>query len=654
MSESVRPARPVRLAALPLTLFVVTALAEAAAVALSWGLEPWTDTGVYGVYSPALAGAGLLVALRHPRSPIGWLMLWLGGSNAVLADLAQGYGLRAAERGWPAGRASEWTSTGSVVLQMAPSIVLWLVFPTGRLLSRAWMSVAAAGVVASVLAVGGYSFSHRADGDFVGGLNPYIVEWLPTSEMWLVGNVFLVVAMVGSATALVLRLRRSNGVERQQLKYLVVAVVTAAIVLPLGPVLWERYPIMRAIVAIVLLAQPFAVCVAMFRYHLYDVDRVISRTISYGLVTAVTVSVYVVSVVALGALLGRRSAVATAGATLAAAATFRPVRRSAQSLVDRRFDRNRYDALHRMGQFIDDLGNGRAAPEDVEALLRDVTSDPALTIHHRPHGDDTAGVVAAGGAIAIPVRRGHALIATITAPSALHERRSLLNDLLLHAGVAIEIAGLRTQLRHQLNEVEASRARLVAVADGERRRLERDLHDGAQQRLVSIGLALRHAQHQLRDDVSGAGDTLDAAVGEIAMAIDELRELAHGLRPSTLDAGLGPALRELAQRAPVPVAVDTTDERFGTDAETTAYFVACEALTNAVKHAHADHVTVHARASSGALVVRVADDGIGGATPAGGSGLRGLADRLSALGGTLTIDSGRTGTTVTARIPCAS
>ncbi len=651
VSESVRP---VRLAALPLALFVVTALAEAAAVALSWGLEPWTDTAIYGVYSPAIAAAGLLVASRHPRSPIGWLMLWLGGSNAVFTDLAQGYGLRAIERGWPAGRVGEWTATSSVVMQMAPTFVLWLVFPTGRLLSRAWMSVAASGVVASVLVVGSYSFSHRSDSEFAGGLNPYIVEWLPTSAMWVVGNAFLVAAMVGSAAALVVRLHRSNGVERQQLKYIVFAVVAGAIVLPLGPFLWDRYPIMRAMVAIVLLAQPVAVCVAMFRYRLYDVDRVISRTISYGLVTAVTVGVYVISVVTLGALLGRTSAVATAGATLAAAAAFRPVRRRAQSLVDRRFDRNRYDALRRVEQFIDDLGNGRAAPEEVEALLRDVTSDQELTIHHRPHCDDTGGVVTAGAATSLPVRRGHALIATISASSALNERRSLLNDLLPHAGVAIEIAGLRTELRHQLDEVESSRARLVAVADEERRRLERDLHDGAQQRLVSIGLALRHAQHQLRDDESGAGDTLDAAVGEIAVAIDELRELAHGLRPSTLDTGLGPALRELAQRAPVPVTVDTTDARFGADAETTAYFVACEALTNAVKHAHANHVALHATASSGALVVRVADDGIGGATPTRGSGLRGLADRLSALGGTLTIDSGRTGTTVTARIPCAS
>ena len=168
-------------------------------------------------------------------------------------------------------------------------------------------------------------------------------------------------------------------------------------------------------------------------------------------------------------------------------------------------------------------------------------------------------------------------------------------------------------------------------------------------------MALRHAQHQLDvDDRADASSTLDDAVAEIAVAIDELRELAHGLRPSSLDAGLGSALRELARRAPLPVTVDSTVERAAPDAETTAYFVASEALTNAVKHAHATRVAVCADRRDGKLIVRVADDGIGGATPHSGSGLRGMADRLAVVGGTLTIDSGLTGTTVIASIPCES
>jgi signal transduction histidine kinase len=641
--------RGLRISAVPFALFVVVVLAELAAVLLSWGLEPWTDTAIYAVYSIVLAGAGALVASKYGRNPIGWLMLWLGLSNALITDLSQGYGLRAHEQGWRAGTVAEWSSSASVVLQIVPLLLLWLLFPTGRLLSRRWLTVVAAGGVASVLVVGGYSFSHRADAEFVDGSNPYVVDWLSSGAIWVIGNACLVVALVGAAAAPVVRYHRSARLERQQLKVFAIAAALAVVVLPLGPLLWERYPVARAVVAVALLAQPVAVCVAMMRYRLYDIDRVISRTITYGLVTAALIGIYITTVVALGALIGRSSTLVTAGATLAAATAFHPVRKQAQSVVDRRFDRARFDALRRTDRFIEDLHAGRAAPEQVQAVLRDVTGDPELTIHYR--ADDDAGDLVAG----IPVMRGDALVATVTGSSIQNERPSLAAEVIDAAGLAIEIAGLRVELRRRLDEVEASRARLVTVADDERRRLERDLHDGAQQRLVSIGLALRHAQHQL-----GAGDhpeasrTLDSAVVEIAGAIEELRELAHGLRPSSLDAGLGSALRELARRAPLPVSIATTGERFAPDAETTAYFVAIEALTNAVKHAHASRVALCADQRDGALILRVADDGIGGATPHGGSGLSGMADRLAAVGGTLTVDSGHTGTTVIASIPCAS
>ena len=228
---------------------------------------------------------------------------------------------------------------------------------------------------------------------------------------------------------------------------------------------------------------------------------------------------------------------------------------------------------------------------------------------------------------------------------------------MLDAGaLAVEIARLRVELRRQLGEVEASRARIVAAAEDERHRMERDLHDGAQQRLVSIGLALRHAQHAL----GPAGDpevvrTLDGAVAQVTVAIDELRELARGLRPAQLDAGLGPALRELASRAPLPVEVDADGDRFPTHVETAAYFIACEGLTNAVKHAHATEVRLRTRHTGRSLVVSVADNGVGGAVARNGSGLTGLSDRVAAHGGTLRIDSGQGhGTTLIAELPCGS
>ena len=252
------------------------------------------------------------------------------------------------------------------------------------------------------------------------------------------------------------------------------------------------------------------------------------------------------------------------------------------------------------------------------------------------------------------MRRGALSLGTVVHDPALGERPDLLDSVIGAAGLAIEIARLRVEVRRQLAEVEESRARIVTAGYEERRRLERDLHDGAQQRLVSIGLALRHAQAQLPTGSAPAA-TLDATVAELARAIEELRELARGVRPAGLDDGLAHALRELASRSRLRTSVEVTEERFGDTIETAAYFVASEALANAAKHAGASHVLLRAARSNGSLVVSVDDDGVGGAAPSGGSGLAGMADRVAALGGVVTVVSpaGR-GTVVTAELPCGS
>ncbi len=236
----------------------------------------------------------------------------------------------------------------------------------------------------------------------------------------------------------------------------------------------------------------------------------------------------------------------------------------------------------------------------------------------------------------------------------LGDRPDLLQSVIEAAGLAIEIARLRVEVRRRLAEVEESRARIVTAGYEERRRLERDIHDGAQQRLVSIGLALRHIQVQLPAR-SREADELNATVGEVSDTIEELRELARGVRPAGLDDGLSTALRELASRSPLPTRVEATEERFEDRLETAAYFVASEALANAAKHARASKVTVSAARLNGTLVLRVRDDGLGGALPSQGSGLAGMSDRVAALGGTLRVDSppGR-GTVVTAELPCES
>jgi signal transduction histidine kinase len=177
-----------------------------------------------------------------------------------------------------------------------------------------------------------------------------------------------------------------------------------------------------------------------------------------------------------------------------------------------------------------------------------------------------------------------------------------------------------------------------------------------QQRLVSIGLGLRHVQHEWVAGRPGdATEALDEAVADIATTIEELRELAHGIRPGCLEVGLAPALHDLADRARLPVTVEACDRRFPPEVETAAYFTACEGLTNAVKHAGASGIRLAAHDVGGRLVVSVADDGVGGARIRRGSGLAGLADRIAAHGGTLTVDSATgAGTRLVAEFPCAS
>jgi signal transduction histidine kinase len=208
---------------------------------------------------------------------------------------------------------------------------------------------------------------------------------------------------------------------------------------------------------------------------------------------------------------------------------------------------------------------------------------------------------------------------------------------------------------HAREELAASRMRIVEASDAERRRLERNLHDGAQQRLVATSLAVRLAARRVNDDPAVRA-MLDGAGDELAQALEELRELARGLHPAVLtDHGLRAAIEAVADRTPLPVEVDVPfDDRLPERVEAAAYFVICEALTNVAKYAQASEVRVRVGRSDGVAQVEVADDGVGGADASGGSGLRGLADRVEALGGRLAVTSPEgEGTTVRAQLPVA-
>ena len=225
------------------------------------------------------------------------------------------------------------------------------------------------------------------------------------------------------------------------------------------------------------------------------------------------------------------------------------------------------------------------------------------------------------------------------------------------ARLALQNARLQAELQAQLAKVKESRARIVAAGDEQRRRIERDLHDGAQQRLVALGLELRSAERKLDERTdSDVQRLIREAAEEVQVAVEELRQLSSGIHPGILtQGGLAVALGALANKAPVPVTVDAHLDRVQPELESTAYFVASEALTNIAKHAHASTASIRACVENGKLVIEVSDDGVGGAATDGGTGLRGLADRVEAQGGRLRIESpSGGGTRIRGEIPCAS
>jgi signal transduction histidine kinase len=302
----------------------------------------------------------------------------------------------------------------------------------------------------------------------------------------------------------------------------------------------------------------------------------------------------------------------------------------------------------------------RTRPGAIGTALARTLGDPtlqlALWLPDQGRFVDEAGapvdtsVLAPGRALTSIGQPGEPLAALI------HDERLAGQGPLLEAAgsaarLALENARLQAELRAQLEELRASRTRIVEAGDAERRRLERDLHDGAQQRLLALGLAL-----QLLRDRNGDREVLDRADAELQTALRELRDLARGIHPTILsEQGLAPAVRSLADRAPLPVRVDLGEQRYPASVETAVYFVVSEALTNIAKHAMATSAVVSLEREDGKLLVDIRDDGCGGAVARAGGGLQGLADRVAAAGGTFHLRSEPgAGTSLHVEVPCGS
>ncbi len=694
-----------RAAAAAAWVFVlVLALPAVVLVVLAWRYMATGDAISCLGGAPAAVLYATLGALivRRAGNRIGWFLLGVGLFSAVNA-LGSAYavlGLKDAGSvptpTWAAAAAQV-----SFVPLVGGLAYMFLLFPSGHLPSRRWWPAGACGpliIVAAMVATAvgpGTVALPTPGGVSVTSGNPLSVRSLrgslgnmftgPSTGLWAIMLALLAV----SAAGLVVRYRSGETELRQQIKWIALAaaamIACALVVLAMLPIAgtWPRglTTIADQVASVIGLAGfAIAIAVAILKYGLYQIDVIISRAASFGLLSAALTAVYVTIVVGIGTLAGYAGGpVLTVAAAVVVAVLFHPVRQRATRLANRLVYGERKSAYQVLADFARDMAGqldagtaldrmaavlaGATGAERVEVwVLVDAEPRPAAIW---PAGA-ASGATAASAARPVPVSRTVGVfhqgerLGEITVVKARNEPVTaaddkLLADLASQAGLVLRNARLTAELRATIDDLRASRRRLVGAQDEERQRIERNLHDGAQQRLValSVQLALLEAAAEDPAEVRElAGELRDL----LRDAVAELRALARGIYPPLLaDQGLPAALRAQADRIPLPVAVDADGVgRYPRDIEAAVYFCVLEALQNVAKHAAAGHAAVTLTPGPAELTLAVTDDGTGfDAAAAGtGSGLQGMADRIAAVGGSLRVRSAPgTGTSVTGTVP---
>jgi signal transduction histidine kinase len=655
------------------TAYTVATIAVAAdLLAWVWGLAWLGSSAVLPLLVTSLVllpviALGVLVATRRPANPVGALLVG-AGTMPIFVALEWVVGevhtqQPGAIRVLPALVAAD---QGSWMWLYVPGALLMLVFPDGHLIGPRWRWVVWGLLVVPVsfgVAAALYPAPFRAPfEDVPRGDLPALPAWAAAVPAAVLLLAFAVLLLASAASMIIRRRRSRDPVLRAQLRWFALG----ALFLPVALLLcWLSYLLIGSpdLGFLVLAATPvvlaLATTIGLLRHDLYDVDRALSVAVMYAIVSAVLVGVFATVNIALGLLVGRGSAPAAAAATAVCAVALAPLRSRLQRSVRRRIDPRRAEVLDALGTLRSRADSGVEPPEVLETVLRASLHDPGLRVGFQVPGHaglvDTAGEpVGITSAGAVPVHLGDARIGVLV-PGHPTASRELLREVAHEVAPLVEVIRLRRELAGAIHEVELSRRRLLVAGYEERRRLQRDLHDGAQQRLVSLGMSLRLAQRHLPPGNEDLDGLIDQAVAELGTSVAELRAISHGLGPTTVGGGLAPALHSLASSLPLTVDLELDCDEVPDEVVTTAYYVASEALANTIKHASAGHVSVAAQRVNGSLTVTVRDDGRGGASPAAGSGLAGLADRVAAAGGRLEVDSvAGLGTTVRAVIPCAS
>ncbi|MDQ6846677.1 MAG: sensor histidine kinase [Candidatus Dormibacteraeota bacterium] len=683
------------------------ALAEAAAIVAlvvtspSLGFAAAALPGSIVAVSCGLVGG--LVASRRPGNLTGWVFLFAAVVVALagLADQYAQFALVTHPGSLPGAVWALWLNSWLQVLIFPGAITLLvLMFPDGHLASRRWRPVAAAAVVLTVvLALPEGAFlpgplqTTIANSSFVNpvGLPANGPIGAVVGALGLLWPVALLTFLV-AASAPLLRMRRSQADERQQLKWIAYAIVTSALliaVLSVAQLIDTSLPSWPAAMALAFgfgVAVPIAAAVAIFKYRLYDIDIVINRTLVYAALALFITAVYVGIAVGIGALIGgggKPNLGLSILATAIVAVGFQPVRERVQRVANRLVYGRRATPYEVLSQFSERVAESYAADEVMPRMARvlaEGTGAQRADVWLRSAGTwHQAAVWPANAAVAEPIVAVNGTLPPVDIASRLVEVRhqgdllgalsvtkragesltpveeNLLTDLAGQAGLVLKNVGLTSDLQARLVELRASRQRLVTAQDEERRKLERNLHDGAQQHLVALKVKLGLAEMLASRDPEKAKATIAQLKGDADEALETLRDLARGIYPPLLaEKGLGDALQSQARKAAVPVNVDADGiGRYPQDVEAAVYFSVLEALQNVQKYAQASQATVRLRGEDGTLRFEVADDGRGFdvATTAWGSGLTNMADRLDALGGDIEVTSAvGKGTTLRARL----
>jgi signal transduction histidine kinase len=639
---------------------------------------------VIPVYPLVVAAVGTLIATRRPGNSIGWLMCATAVMGA-LVELGPFYSYYSLAGGRAGSVAVEWAAWLGKCIWL-PWLTLQLVclpalFPDGRLPSKRWAWLIWAASLITLIGSIGRAMSPGLLAD-VRLHNPLAVgdPYGSFARGAALASLALTVMALVSLSSVFFRLHGATGDRKQQLKWfgsaiaVLVTVVTASRIA--DDVFDANSPLLEVVVPFVYVTIPIAIGFSVLRYRLYDIDLVINRTLVYGTLAAFISAVYVIVVVGVGALVGMRDHV-TLLPLLAAgmvALAFQPVRARLQRLADRLVYGRRstpYDALAALSrpatetvpseQFLTDTARAVCDAVGVPcasvwlgggAECRVVAQWPADATHETP----TMGPAGTPGVRVFPVQNQGAVLGAIAVK--VPQGRTLtpadvrlLADVASHAGLLFRNLGLSADLVARIGELRESRRRLVTAQEEERRRIERNLHDGAQQDLFGLKVNIRHVRTLWQRNPESVQAALESLEEEAEKALATVKELASGVYPPLLTAqGIVGALRARARKAPVGVRISKSGlGRYPADVEEAVYFVCSEALQNAVKHARPTVIRISLAPRDGELTFEVKDDGRGFDPTAttGGAGMQSMRDRVDVVGGNMEIVSAPgAGTTV--------